>query len=320
MRRPLLPTILMMLTAGCIPPGAATSDAPAADSTQTGTQAQVTASEPSKTPVLEPAAEPAAEPAEPRLAVLLYHHVDPEYTSDYTITPEELESHVVMLLKEGYTFYSLEDIQHLLDGDAGMPAKGVMLTFDDGYESFYTEVMPIAEKYDIPVTCFVVTNFLVQPNPQALPHMRGSEMRELAKSKLADLGGHSHNAHRNITAPDGSQQPFLTSPMLDAQTGAEESTDQYQARIQADFAKNAEMLRVEGVTTGLQHFAFPFNQSTPAAVHMGQAAGFRYFYIGDDALVTAQTDPTAIPRINAGSPGITADVLKKHLADLFAAS
>jgi len=250
--------------------------------------------------------------------VLIYHQVHPTFDNAYTVTPEQLESHVVMLLEEGYTFYTLEDVERLLAGEPGMPEKGVLLTFDDGYSSFYTDVMPIAWKYQIPVTCFVVTSFLEELNPLAQPHMTANQMQDLARSPLADLAGHSHRGHRTITAADGTQQPFLTHRMRDAETGALETVEEYRARVQADFERNAELLRLQGVTTGARHFAFPFTARSPEAVELGQAAGFQYFYVGGEQLVTPQTDPTAIPRINAGAPEITADVLRYRLNLLFA--
>lgn len=294
--------------------------APQLPTQQPGDEPAQSPSETAPGPAEEPvsAVHPSDGSPQSRLAVLMYHQVHPGFDNAYTVTPAQLESHVVMLLEEGYTFYTLEDVERLLAGEPGMPEKGVLLTFDDGYSSFYTDVMPIAWKYQIPVTCFVVTSFLEELNPLAQPHMTARQMQDLALSPLADLGGHSHNGHQTITASDGTQQPFLTHRMRDPETGELESTEAYQARGQTDFERNAEMLRLQGVTTGTRHFAFPFTARSPEAVRLGQAAGFQYFYVGGEQLVTPETDPTAIPRINAGAPEITADALRYRLDVLFA--
>jgi len=307
-------------------PGGAPSQTPGEAPTQPAGEAPVQSSgeAPAQQPT-QPAESPTAPPVEPgdgspepRLAVLIYHQVHPTFENAYTVTPAQLESHVVMLLEEGYTFYTLEDVERLLAGEPGMPEKGVLLTFDDGYSSFYTDVMPIAWKYQIPVTCFVVTSFLEEINPLAQPHMSAREMQDLALSPLADLGGHSHKGHQTITAVDGTQQPFLTHRMRDPKTGALETVKAYRDRVQGDFERTAELLRAQGVTTGTRHFAFPFNARSEEAVRLGQAAGFQYFYVGGEKLVTPKTDPTAIPRINAGAPEITAEVLRYRLDVLFA--
>lgn len=254
----------------------------------------------------------------PRLAILNYHEVDDRYSNAYTVSTAQLASHIEMLLAEGYTFYQLADVERLLAGDQTLPERGVLLAFDDGYSSFYSRVMPLARKYNVPATCFIVTKYLEEIVIVTRPHMSNSEIRELAESPLADIAGHSHDGHYEAATADGTLKPVLTAPITRAGADRVESVEEFQQRVADDFAKTSAALAAHGVIDGLKHYTFPFTARTDDAVRLGQLAGFEYFYVGGERLVTPTTDRTAIPRVHAGAPEITAEVLKWRLDRLFA--
>ncbi|HYG57906.1 MAG TPA: polysaccharide deacetylase family protein [Symbiobacteriaceae bacterium] len=279
-----------------------------------------------KTPAEKPAApgaepSPSAEPAattRPRLAILVYHDVDEAFRSDYTITPAHLEAQIQMLLAEGYSFYRLRDVERLLAGGEGLPEKGVMLAFDDGYQSYASKVLPLARKYQVPAVCFVVTKYMAIDIIFGRPHMSTVELAEVVQSGLLELASHSHDSHRTGPGPDGLPAPLLTSRIKQHLAPDVETQQEFEERVLQDFTLSRGELRRLGVSSGLRHFTFPFTARSDDAVRLGQEAGFQYFYVGGEQLVTPETDPTAIPRVHAGAPYVTADVLKETLKRLFA--
>lgn len=85
---------------------------------------------------------------------LLYHHVAPEesaYVSrlGITITPEHFEQHV-RYLTEHFDVVPFSALASR-DGDS----RAVALTFDDGFASVATTVLPIIERYGCPITLYV---------------------------------------------------------------------------------------------------------------------------------------------------------------------
>jgi len=256
-------------------------------------------------------------PVTPRLAVLMYHEVDDRFKSAFTVTPAHLESQIQMLKDEGYAFYTLTDVERLLAGEPGLPEKGVLLTFDDGYQSFAYEVADLAAKYDVPAVSFMIGMYADRSIIFGRPHMATVEMKKVSGTKLA-LAGHSYDAHRSGMTEEGYEVPVLTSPIVGFPVPVPETREAYEARVLLDFERMGGVLRRFGFEQGARHFAFPFTARTETAVALGQKAGFQYFYVGGERLVTPGTDPTAIPRIHAGAPDITADVLKERLQDLFA--
>jgi len=55
---------------------------------------------------------------------------------------------------------SLDDFLEIHSSNAAIPDNAVVLTFDDGYRSNYTEVYPILKKYRIPATIFLMVGMI----------------------------------------------------------------------------------------------------------------------------------------------------------------
>jgi len=126
--------------------------------------------------------------------ILLYHEFtesEPEAASFGVIsTPQRFEENLLHLLKKGY---SIIPLAFLLDYNAGkraLPAKSVILTFDDGYESNYSLIYPILQKYNVPATIFVVVSSMDQPGK-----LTWEQMREMEQSGLVDIQSHSLHHH-----------------------------------------------------------------------------------------------------------------------------
>ena len=56
----------------------------------------------------------------------------------------------------GFTVIPLTEAVAYLQGKrASLPAKSIVITADDGWESDYTYMFPIIKKYNIPITLFI---------------------------------------------------------------------------------------------------------------------------------------------------------------------
>ena len=63
------------------------------------------------------------------------------------------------LLAHGYKPLAADDLLRMLSGEAP-PARAFALTFDDGYESVYSQALPILEALAVPATVFLTIGFL----------------------------------------------------------------------------------------------------------------------------------------------------------------
>ncbi len=86
---------------------------------------------------------------------IVYYHRVAELDNDYNklaVYPQIFEQHIIFY-KEKYNVISLDDLQNVKDKEK----ESLIITFDDGYEDMYENLLPIVEKHQIPVTIYVTT-------------------------------------------------------------------------------------------------------------------------------------------------------------------
>lgn len=132
-----------------------------------------------------------------KVAIFCYHEVD-RPNDAFAVSSGRLEAHLKYLKKEGYHFVTLNEYLAYTDGKLKLPDKSVMITFDDGYRSFYTKVYPLLKKYDVPAMLAIVTSWT---DGEGLPtDVRAvatwDELKEMEKSGLVTVVSHSHALHK----------------------------------------------------------------------------------------------------------------------------
>ncbi len=86
----------------------------------------------------------------------------------------------------GYTTMTLSELNDVRAGKLDLPAKPVVLSFDDGYLDFYTTAWPILQQHRFKATIFVVSGFVDQPR-----YMTWDMIRELDRSGYIEVGAHT---------------------------------------------------------------------------------------------------------------------------------
>ncbi|MGD9345972.1 MAG: polysaccharide deacetylase family protein [Candidatus Aminicenantes bacterium] len=135
------------------------------------------------------------------LPILTFHDID-DSSSAISFPPEIFQLMMREFAAEGYQTISLLQLGEYLSGSKPFPDRTLVITFDDGYESIYTEALPILDKYGMTATVFLVTgDRLGKDNLERLPALGGRKMLswknilELQNAGI-DLGSHT------LTHPD----------------------------------------------------------------------------------------------------------------------
>jgi biofilm PGA synthesis lipoprotein PgaB len=215
----------------------------------------------------------AAAPTEPHvLHLLAYHDVRDDVVAtvdadQYAISTANLISHFQWLRQHGFTPVSIEQILAARAGGAPLPDKPVLLTFDDGFKSAYTHVLPLLELFDYPAVAAVVTSW-IDANPNVAQAGRAltradflswEELRALADSGLVEIASHSHDLHRGVVGnPQGNELPAgVTRRYAD---GHYEAAAAHGERVAHDLATSARLI-AEHTGRAPRVIAWPYGAS-----------------------------------------------------------
>lgn len=215
-----------------------------------------------------------------KVVILNYHDIGVAPDNALTATPERLREHFNYFKQNGYQPISLSQFIDASQGTARLPPKSVLLTFDDGYISFYREVYPLLKEYNYPAVLAVVTSWLEDGAPSDIGHIVGWEqIREMEASKLVTAVSHTHDLHRYLPFnPYGDQGQAAAVRLFNH--GRYETESEYQDRVAADFNLSQALF-----TRELGHKAvalvWPYGEYTLSARRLGQQAGFEAFFTLD---------------------------------------
>ena len=102
--------------------------------------------------------------AKPGATILVYHDVvsgaTKEDIENDSVSLDEFVRQMRFLRENSFKIIALQELICLIRTRKKIPRKSVVVTFDDGYRSSYTNAYPILQKYNIPATVFITTGFI----------------------------------------------------------------------------------------------------------------------------------------------------------------
>ncbi|WP_339497750.1 poly-beta-1,6-N-acetyl-D-glucosamine N-deacetylase PgaB [Pseudomonas sp. EA_15y_Pfl1_P101] len=227
---------------------------------------------------------------------IAYHDVndtDPDQAV-VAVRTERLIDQLAWLRENGYQAVSVDQILAARRGGPALPPKAVMLSFDDGYSSFYTRVMPILRAYNWPAVLAPVGSWIDTPLNQpvdfaGLPRPRGEfltwqQIREVSRSGLVEIAAHTDANHKGILAnPQGNLEPAATTRRFDPATNRYETEAQFQARMRADVVAISNKIRaVTGKAPRV--WVWPYGAADGTTLAVVDEQGYKMALTLDDGL------------------------------------
>ncbi|WP_345796155.1 poly-beta-1,6-N-acetyl-D-glucosamine N-deacetylase PgaB [Castellaniella sp. MT123] len=201
------------------------------------------------------------------------------------------------LRDNGYQPVSVDQILTAHAGGKPLPPKAVVLTFDDGFRSFYTRVFPILKSMNWPAIWAPVGEWVGTPSNQAvqfgddrIPRERFAtwdEVRQVAQSGLVDIASHTENLHYGIPAnPQGSLQPAAATHRYDPKTQTYETDAAYRQRIRQDVEQITRKIR-EVTGKAPRVWIWPYGAASGEALDIIRQHGYQMALTLDDGLGSA---------------------------------
>ena len=90
--------------------------------------------------------------------ILMYHRFS-EHEEQHKVSSRVFEQQLLEL-KKNYNVVSLPELTRCLRSGERLPQHTISITVDDGYQDFYKVAFPLLDKYEIPATVFVTSDFV----------------------------------------------------------------------------------------------------------------------------------------------------------------
>ncbi|WP_162270767.1 poly-beta-1,6-N-acetyl-D-glucosamine N-deacetylase PgaB [Enterobacter sp. ku-bf2] len=250
--------------------------------------------------------------------VLAYHDVEDDAADQryLSVRTSALNEQISWLLHNGYHVISVQDILDAHDGKKTLPPKAVLLSFDDGYSSFYTRVWPLLQAWNVPALWAPVGSWVDTPENQKVnfgglmtPRDRFATwdmVRELSRSPLIEIGSHTWASHYGIPAnPQGSREPAIANRFYDKATGRYETDRQFSQRIGDDVRKVTDKItQVTGKAP--RAWVWPYGAANGTSLAIARQQGYQLAFTLEDGLGNVQ-ELGNIPRLLiAGNPSLKA--------------
>lgn len=184
------------------------------------------------------------------------------------------EQQMKYLSDNNYYFPSWKEVEDYIDGKKTLPDKSVVVTIDDGDQTYIKYAIPIIEKYNVKATSFVVTSW------------NGDWLPKQYRSSHMDFQSHSHDMHRSGANGKGR---FVN---LSYKEALEDVT------------------KSKNIIGNCTVFCYPFGHYNDTAIKTLKAAGYKLAFTTKGGRVYKGSNKFELPRVRM-SKGISMSAFKE---------
>jgi peptidoglycan/xylan/chitin deacetylase (PgdA/CDA1 family) len=136
--------------------------------------------------------------------------------ADLSVPPMSFARQMMLLDEKHYNTITFDDLCSALLNGTSLPPNPIILTFDDGYEDFYTNAFPILQKLQMRATSFIITRKAGWDG-----YMSWDQMREIQQSGLVQFESHTVNHYElnAISLPNAQRELVDSKNTLEVELG-----------------------------------------------------------------------------------------------------
>lgn len=222
--------------------------------------------------------------------IIMYHHITKniQKSGKYTVTTDEFENDLKYLTSKGYTSVTVKDLTDFVYSGSSLPQKPIMITFDDGFESFYTLAYPLLKKYNFKAVLSIIgfesdKYSAINDHNINYSNLNWSEIKEMSDSGVVEIQNHTYNLHENQSDGRKGMLPLKN-----------ENEQEYINLLTNDLLK-LQFLISDKLGTQADAIAYPFGAYTDATKEIIRNLGFRCSFTCEERVnVIKQNDAESL--------------------------
>jgi poly-beta-1,6-N-acetyl-D-glucosamine N-deacetylase len=192
----------------------------------------------------------------------MYHRFEENKYPSTNIKIKDFKKHLNIIEKNRIRFVNPKNFESELKSNK--TERKVLLTIDDGFESFYKNAWPILYQKKIPFILFISTREIGTFN-----YMNWDQIRQISKEDFVEIGNHSHS------------HEYLVDENIDL--------------IKADIEKSIGIFRKE-LGKNSDFFSYPFGEYSLKFKNLIQSLGFKYAFGQHSGVMDETKDFYEFPR------------------------
>ncbi len=252
-----------------------------------------------------------------KLTVLLFHRVIPDemarigtFDPDHTLTLSLFRASVSLLSRQ-YSVIALRELLAWIDGGSELPARPLLITFDDGWSDTAQHAAPVLSSLGVPAVAFVASDVIADVKPvwwqdavrrEGAP--TGTSFHERLVALARDPVAQDALAAQPTGEPGGRQmmgpEDLGNLPSMGIAIGAH-SAGHLPLTLLADDEVSADLARVRcalsdwldpaAAAIALRCLAFPHGRYDPRVAAIARSAGFDLLFTSDPCLNRLDRQP-----------------------------
>jgi peptidoglycan/xylan/chitin deacetylase (PgdA/CDA1 family) len=207
--------------------------------------------------------------------VLCYHIVESPQDPRMEVSREAFRQQMRYLAMTGYNVIPLRDLyDYVMGKKASIPKNAVVITFDDGWRSTYTEVFPEMKRYGFPFTVFIYPQIIGQTSHA----MNWKQVKEMSDAGV-DIESHS-----------------LSHPFLTRRRHADLDQRAYNAWLERELMESKRLLE-KATAKPVQFIAYPFGDFDHFLTESVGKAGYEAALTCESGRVRRGSNPLRMRRV-----------------------
>ncbi|HPN12112.1 MAG TPA: polysaccharide deacetylase family protein [Spirochaetota bacterium] len=189
------------------------------------------------------------------IPVLLYHNIDGK--GPFSIDAATLREHFQLIRDRGIRVIPLRELIHRLENPVPYREKVIVITFDDGYGSMSSKLLPLVKEFGYPVTLFVYVDMI---SLRSSKNLTWKKLRGMDRQGI-DIQAHSMS-HKDLVKLSKSKDPG----------------DRRSLYEELYLSKRVQELYLN---KNIDYYAFPFGRYDLTIIDLAANSGYRRVFSTD---------------------------------------
>lgn len=224
----------------------------------------------------------------PKIPVLMYHILLHGRNDVISVDPERFREQMLAIRSAGYNSITDYELAAHLENNHPLPDKPILITFDDGYKSTYTEAFPVLKELGMEATVNVIASRIFEsPSTQ---HPDEFEKITWTDARLMEgtvtIQGHTWDSHHKKMDLHNTNKGVISGRLA---YGIEtESQSDFEKRVLADFVLSKRIIE-EKMGYKVVSLAYPYGQYSADTISLAKKAGYKLAFTVEAGLVQKES-------------------------------